>query len=1220
MNCPNCQTANPDGAKFCRNCGNSLTLSCTNCKTPIAADDRFCTNCGQPTAVNTTTDETRLNRLNKTLPTDLANKIRAAEVNSDRKVVTALFADVVGSTSLAEQFDAEEWTAIMNRAFDLLSPPIYRYEGSIARLLGDAILAFFGAPITHEDDPVRAVHAARELIEAAKFYAAEVKRVHGIKFAVRVGINTGPVVVGRVGSDLKYEYTAMGDAVNLAARMQSSAQPMTVLISQHTAKFAVPFFDLSDQGLITIKGKAEPVRGYEVGAVKAIPDKVRGLIGLESKMVGRNTELAALSRLSSVVKAGAGRVVAVIGEPGLGKSRLMAEWKAATSDMQWAEGQCLSYGRELAYHLALSMLRSLTGISSALEESEVAVALQEFVTKWFPDGSSDIYPYLAHMLSLPLDENLQEQIAGLDPQSLQAMYGQALRQVLLAIAASKPLTIILEDIHWADPSSVDLITKLLPLVFQARILFCFVTRAERDVPGWKLVSTARDLLGETMLELQLVPLSESDSHQLISNLLEIQALPENVRALIYHKAEGNPFFVEEVIRMLIDRNLILHEGDRWVAAQKIETIEIPDNLLGLLLARIDRQPDAVKYTMRVAAVIGRQFPVKVLEQVMAQDEVEQLTHQLSRLESANLIQLAKIEPELEYLFRHALIQDAAYESLLKKDRQRLHRAVARILDNLYVDRLDEFAPVLGHHYAEAGHTENARKYFQLAADNAVKRYANSEAIAHYTRAIDSSTQDDMGLWQLYLARGQVYEIIGDFNCSRNDYEFAQQLSEGGKNPRAHWQATLALGMLWAGRDYQQAGVYFRQALSLAEQLNDPSVLGYSLNRIGNLIVNQDQSDQGIEYHLQALELFRKLDDQRGIVETLDLLGMAGLIGGRNAESRKYYAEAADMFTAMGDQGGMIMPLIGISVSSNYFPYAHMVEGNVPADEALRNLQRSIQIAVDAQWRSAEAFALSMYAALVALQGNIREAMSISEHSIKIAREIEHQQWLVLTQFTYSFCLLEMMAHEEVIELLQEITRLSREIGSPYWERVTSAALALAYVYTEALEAAESIINEWLQKDDAATSFSRRQLYNSKVELELQRGQPQAALASLDKLLRDAHNLDERGESGIIQSSLLRGRALTKLIVSGLGSPESPAQAEAALDAALNLASFWPQKAVLWKVYAARGHLFKVLNREKDSQHEFDLARANIAELAENMPESLRQHFDTRAEMFMMEHI
>ena len=628
MQCPNCQTENPASAKFCLNCGTALALRCSNCQAELPSGAKFCMNCGQPVAAATTKtqDDARLTRLAAAVPAELKTKMRAAHLAGERKMVTALFADVVGSTSLAEQMDAEDWTAVMNRAFDLISPAVYKYEGTIARLLGDAILAFFGAPVAHEDDPVRAIRAGLEVLTIVREYAEEVRRKHGIDFAMRVGMNTGPVVVGEVGSDLKYEYTAMGDAINLAARMQSAARPMSLLISEHTHRFVAPVFECVDLGQIDVKGKAERVRVYEVAAAKAAPGKLRGLAGLESPMVGRDTELQSLLKVSAAVQAGLGRAVVIAGEAGLGKTRLLSEWKGATqtsnlqspnSNIQWAEGHCLSYGQGLAYHLLLDVLRSLIGVPAAASEPETHAALKARTDDLHGvgDGALDVYPYLGHLLSLQLEGAALERVKALDPQALQAQYLAALRKLLQALAARQPLALICDDIHWADPSSAELLIKLLPLTSEAPLLFCFISRPDREAAGWKMVQAARDL-GAGLTELTLNPLSDADSRQLVSNLLEVESLPENVRNVILQKAEGNPFFVEEVIRMLIDRGAIIKQDDRWAAGKGIETVEIPDNLQGLLLARIDRLPDETKRTLRVASVIGRQFAVKVLEQVV----------------------------------------------------------------------------------------------------------------------------------------------------------------------------------------------------------------------------------------------------------------------------------------------------------------------------------------------------------------------------------------------------------------------------------------------------------------------------------------------------------------------------------------------------------------------------------------------------------------------------
>jgi class 3 adenylate cyclase len=555
----------------------------------------------------------------------------AGHLAGDRRIVTALFADVVGSTALAEQMDPEDWTAVMNRAFDLFVPVIYRYEGTIARLMGDALLAFFGAPVAHEDDPIRSVYAGLDLIGAALNYAEELRGRHQFDFSIRVGLNTGHVVTGEVGSNLIYEYTAMGDAVNLAARMQSIASPMTLRISEHTYRFVAPAFECVDRGDIAIKGKSEPVRTYEVVKPKEKPRSLRGLEGLESPLVGRDNELSALVNVSSAVRGGFGRVVLILGEAGLGKSRLVTEWKGNVlstiagvgndKPVLWAEGHCLSYGQGLAYHLIMDLLRSLVEVLGGSLGTTGSITLAAVTQYLFDERSGDLYPFLGHLLSIPLENHDLEKVQMLDPQALQTQYLVVLRLFFKEVALRNPLILILEDVHWADPSSIELLAKLLPVTFEAPILFCCVTRPDRGSPGWRLVNSMRETVGSGLTEINLESLSAGDGEQLISNLLNLNDFPENIRDRILAKAEGNPLFVEEVIRMLIDQGFIHRSEQGWTLVKEIETIEIPDNIHGLLLARIDRLTEEAKHTLRVASVIGRQFTLEVLEQVLEEHGV-----------------------------------------------------------------------------------------------------------------------------------------------------------------------------------------------------------------------------------------------------------------------------------------------------------------------------------------------------------------------------------------------------------------------------------------------------------------------------------------------------------------------------------------------------------------------------------------------------------------------
>lgn len=537
----------------------------------------------------------------------------------ERRPITALFADIVGSTSIVERMDPEDWTALVNEAFDRMTRTIKRYEGTVARLMGDAVLAFFGAPVAHEDDPERAVRCALDMIRSVDELGVKVQRTHGVKFGIRAGISTGPVFVGKVGTDLAHEYTAMGDAVNVAARMEAAARPGTVLITAATHRFVANVVDTVDLGPLEVKGKTEAVRAYEVTGVKADRASMRGLTWTESPMVGRDEQLSGLRSVFDVVRAGQGRMVSILGDPGIGKSRLLAEFRAEAEASEpspmWIEGRCLSLGQSLPYHLVLDLVRSIIGVGAGAEESDVQAALERTLRAALADEWLDAYAYLAQLLSLLLAPEMAARVAGLEMETLKR-YVASIHRLLQAIAAQRPVVLVCEDLHWADPSSVGVLAQLVPLANEMPLLCIATSRVDRAAPGWRLVSEVREIFGDALTELRLGPLSGEQSRQLVANLLEIESLPASVREFILTKAEGNPFFVEEVIRMLIDRGVLLRQGEHWVATEAVSEVEIPDNLQGLLLARIDRLPESARRTLRVASVIGRQFGLKVLEGVL----------------------------------------------------------------------------------------------------------------------------------------------------------------------------------------------------------------------------------------------------------------------------------------------------------------------------------------------------------------------------------------------------------------------------------------------------------------------------------------------------------------------------------------------------------------------------------------------------------------------------
>jgi class 3 adenylate cyclase len=597
--------------------------------------------CGQPVLEQTPADADRLSRLTAATPGTLLQKMRTAYRDrpkpttgglGEKRTVTALIVDVIGSTKLAQQLDLEGWTEVINNAFDQVASVIYKYEGTIVRMLDDSLLAFFGAPIAHEDDPQRSARAGLEIIEVLNQYAREFKESNNVDFAVRVCINTGPVVIGPAIDDMRFDYTASEETVNLTSRIKFASSAMSVLVTGNTYRYIAPYFECTDLGGLKVKGEADEIRVYQVNAARAVLGRTRGFADLKSPMVGRDAELTTLLHLCEAVRAGLGRTVLIVGELGLGKTRLIQEWQQAVevenavdsnkdNDARlpvgrWVLGRSVSYYQGIAYQLLMDLLRNLMGVTIGSSESETHTALLTMTHDLLGDQMMEAYPYLGHLLSLKLEADALELAQITDPQVLQTHYLLAVQKLFQALMKRNPLVLVLEDLHWADASSTELFIKLLPLVSSGPILFCLTTRPDLDTPGWRLVSAARDLMGSSLTEISLNALSDKDTRKMVSNLLEIEALPKQVRDLILKKADGNPFFVEEVIRMLIDREAIVYRDNAWVAQQEITTSDIPDNLQGLLLARIDRLPADARYTLLVASVIGRNFPVKVLSHVM----------------------------------------------------------------------------------------------------------------------------------------------------------------------------------------------------------------------------------------------------------------------------------------------------------------------------------------------------------------------------------------------------------------------------------------------------------------------------------------------------------------------------------------------------------------------------------------------------------------------------
>jgi ABC-type oligopeptide transport system substrate-binding subunit/class 3 adenylate cyclase len=653
----------------------------------------------------------------------------------ERKVVTAMFADLVGSTALAERLDPEDLKVVVNDALTLVIGAVEGYGGTVKDLAGDGVLALFGAPVAHEDDPERAVLAALGAIEEIAAYAAEIERAFGIRdFGVRVGIESGPVVVGAVGAGSRVEYAAMGDAVNTAARLQSHAEPGTALVGEETRRRIVPLFDWGEPRALELKGKRGSATAYRVLGSSAAAARPRGLGLVQARLVGREDELSRMREVADAALAGSGAVLFVTGEPGIGKSRLLAELRHHVEEAEaehgralWIEGRCVSYGESMPYWPFRDLLRSWLGVLADEPELRVRVALRRNLDRLFGARVLDVYPYLGALLGIALEPDGRARLAELSPEALQFRTFEVVRHLFERLAEEGPVVIGLEDLHWADSTSLQLLERLVADTEVAAILLVLTSRPERDHASWRVKEAAARELPHRTQEIALEALSGDAGRELLHALVGEGTLRSDLERRILEHAEGNPFFLEELVRSLADAGALAREGDVWRFDHDVD-IEIPPTIEKVILARIDRLAPGAHAVLMAASVLGRQFGVPLLEAVSGGDGVRGSLTELQRLD---LVRESRRWPEPEFRFKHALIQEAAYRTLVSDERTRLHRKAADWLEATYVGREDEVAGLLAHHWLAAEDEHKAAVYLTRAGDRARQDYALDEAIGHY---------------------------------------------------------------------------------------------------------------------------------------------------------------------------------------------------------------------------------------------------------------------------------------------------------------------------------------------------------------------------------------------------------------------------------------------------------------------------------------------------------
>ena len=897
MKCVRCQSDNRTNAKFCEQCGVAFPRACPSCGRELSATAKFCADCGHPVAATESVPDTRAPQ--SYTPKHLAEKIlnSRSALEGERKQVTVLFVDIVGSTSRSEHLDPEEVHALMGRAIELMVEEVHRYEGTVNQFLGDGVMALFGAPIAHEDHARRAVQAALAIQSALQQLDEELRSAGRIGLQVRQGLNTGLVVVGSIGTDLRMDYTAVGDTTNVAARLQHAAEPGSILISERTRRLVEGFFKLRSIGAIDLKGKAEKVPAFEVLSAQLARTRMdieadRGL----TPLVGRDKEIQTIVEAFEKSKSGAGQVVLLVGEAGIGKSRLLREFHRQIGDeATWCEGRALSFGRTMAFHPLINMLRRLCRIEETDSETDVIEGIEHAVLAVGRELKPAL-PYLRHLLGV--DPGDAVAVAAMDPRLRRVEVFDALRRYFLRAAQTRPQVMVFEDLHWIDQATEEFLRSFLDSVPASRVLVVLTYRPEYDYPfGQRSYQTTQNLS----------PLSIEESARIADALLGNQNVPEELRVLIYQKTEGNPFFVEEVVKSIQESRTL--QRDKAVPARSFSEILAPGTVQDLIMARIDRLGEEPKRVLQLAAVIGREFSSRLLDRLAGIPDGTDAA--MRELKAKELIYEKSLFPEPAYLFKHALTQEVAYNSLLIKRRRDLHSLVGLAIEELYGDRLGENYEVLAYHFSRAERWEKALDYLLKSATKAVKAFGLREALGLYEEALAAARQLGANvpvttLMEIHSARADLFFGVSDFSQAQAEADELLSLARrtGDRAVEAGALVQGALARAWR-EDFPEAVVRATEAIGVSEGAGAQPALAGALFVTGFVNALTGQHEKADEEMGRALSISRSVRDFNRQGTALFFIGALRGWHGRYRESVALGTEGV----RLGREQQLVVPLI-----------------------------------------------------------------------------------------------------------------------------------------------------------------------------------------------------------------------------------------------------------------------------------------------------------------------
>ena len=981
MNCPRCRHDTPPNAKFCPECGVRLTLSCSQCAAELPPSAKFCLECGTP--IEAGTPASRFNTPAEYTPTHLAERIitSKAALEGERKFVTVLFADMKGSTELLADRDPEEARRLLDPVLEHMMEAVHRYEGTVNQVMGDGIMALFGAPLAFEDHAARACYAALRMQETVKKYADELRRVQGIPIRIRVGLNSGEVVVRSIGSDLRMDYTAVGQTTHLAARMEQMADPGAILMTTNTLQLAEGFIEAQSLGPVSVKGLATPVETFQLtgGGSARSRFQVSAARGL-TRFVGRETQMSTLLEAAEQACSGHGRAVAVVGEPGVGKSRL--SWEVMTSvrtqNCLRLAAASASYGKATGFATVIELLRAYFQI----EPRDDARRIREKVTGKALSLDRALEPDLVAMLwllSVPTGDPAWD---GLDPAARRQKTLDVVKRLLIRESQAQPLILLFEDLHWIDGETQAFLDTLVDSLPAARVMLLVNYRPEYR-HSWNGKSHYR--------ELRIDSLPPESAEELLDSLLGHDESLEPLKRLLIVRTEGNPFFLEESVRTLIETTVLAGErGARRLSrsSRDIEqTVQIPSTVQAMLAARIDRLVPDDKRLLQAAAVIGHDVPLSLLMSIAGESQ-DTVRGRLARLQSAEFLYETRLFPDLHYTFRHALTHEVAYEGLLHDRRRQLHAAIVEGIETHHAGRLEEHAERLAYHAVRGALWEKAVTHLWQAGRNARNRSAYREAVTFLEQALDALTKLPDTVESAVLRIDLVCRDLSDpLSILERDERLLHHLREAARlaekiGDRARLASALArtLRPLRACGRLDHAVEIGEQACRIADEVGDAPLTALACMELSSVHYLRGDVRHVEALLTQALNAVEQKTPGHGDIDTAWVRRMVSqnLVSvladtGRYVDAIRRGYETLRMAEELGHPAPIAWALC-------FLGYAHGGRGDI--DEAINLSARSLKLARERDVRNLIRPASACLAEAYTLAGRAPEAVSLLEVAVE----------------------------------------------------------------------------------------------------------------------------------------------------------------------------------------------------------------------------------------------